>query len=119
LSISEYEEVKTHVHLGYDVLKQSKELYRIASAVKHHHEMLDGSGYPDGLKGDEIPLYSKILAVCEMVTTLGRDQRYKAQVPKALIIDELDRLRGKHYDETITDVSIELINQGAIDAYYE
>ncbi|MFW5865279.1 MAG: HD domain-containing phosphohydrolase, partial [Candidatus Izemoplasmataceae bacterium] len=119
LSISEYEHVKSHPILGYEILKQSKELFRISNAVKHHHEALDGSGYPDGLTRDLIPFISKILAVCEMVTTLARTQVYQPQASKQAIIDELSLMRGKLYDEAITDVSINLIIEGAIDDYYQ
>lgn len=119
LSMAEYDHVKNHPLLGFEVLKQSKELYRISHAVKHHHEALDGSGYPDGLKGDLIPFNSKILAVCEVVTTLARDQRYKAQASKQAIIDELIRFRDILYDASIVDASIDLIISGVIDTYYE
>lgn len=73
----EYEEIKKHSMIGYEIVSQFPNLKEVALIVKHHHELLDGSGYPDGLKGDEIPFNSQILNVADIYSALTTDRPYR------------------------------------------
>lgn len=73
----EYEEIKKHSSIGYEIVSQFPNLKEVALIVKHHHELLDGSGYPDGLKGDEIPFNSQILTVADVYSALTTDRPYR------------------------------------------
>ncbi|MFH5882166.1 HD domain-containing phosphohydrolase [Liberiplasma polymorphum] len=119
LTINEYEEIKKHTVLGYEVLRESSELQRISELVKYHHEAIDGSGYPDGISGDLIPFGSKILHVAEVVASMGRTQSYSKQKSKAEIISVLRKQSNVQLDSEIAQTAIELIRNGFIDHYYE
>ena len=73
----EYEEIKKHSMIGYEIVSQFPNLKEVALIVKYHHEMMDGSGYPDGLKGDEIPLNAQILNVADIFNALTTDRPYR------------------------------------------
>ncbi|MFW6263048.1 MAG: HD-GYP domain-containing protein, partial [Thermotogota bacterium] len=77
LSSSEFDIIKKHPVWGYEVLKQSKYLFKIARNVRFHHERFDGGGYPDALKGDEIPQVSKILAIADTWDAMTRNRAYR------------------------------------------
>jgi len=77
LSREEYEEIKKHAMIGSEIVSQFPNLKEVALIVKHHHELMDGSGYPDGLKGDEIPFNSQILNVADIYSALTTDRPYR------------------------------------------
>lgn len=77
LTDEEYEEIKKHSVVGYDIVSHFPNLKEVALIVRHHHELLDGSGYPDGLKGDEIPFMSQILSVADIYNALTTDRPYR------------------------------------------
>lgn len=77
LTIEEYEEIKKHSIIGFEIVSQFPNLKDVSIAVKYHHELLDGSGYPDGLRGDEIPLEAQVLAVADVFSALTTDRPYR------------------------------------------
>ncbi|MCD4714630.1 MAG: HD-GYP domain-containing protein [Clostridiales bacterium] len=77
LLYEEYEEIKKHSLIGYEIVSHFPNLKEVALIVKHHHELLDGSGYPDGLKGSEIPFKSQILNVADVFNALTTDRPYR------------------------------------------
>lgn len=81
LEPEEFEEIKKHALIGYEIVSQYPNLNEVALIVKHHHELLNGSGYPDGLKGDEIPFSSQILAVADVYSALTTDRPYRKGYP--------------------------------------
>lgn len=84
LEIEEFEEIKRHSVIGYEIVSRFPNLNEVAIIVKHHHELMNGSGYPDGLVGDEIPFSSQILAVADVYSALTTDRPYrKGYVGKA------------------------------------
>lgn len=102
LTDAEFDIVKRHPTIGRDYLRQQKTLpAAVLSAVTHHHEYLDGSGYPDGLKGDEIDLVTRILTVCDVYGALAERRSYKEpKTPQEAILILVDMAdRGKvEYD---------------------
>lgn len=106
LSSFEYEIVKQHPMIGAHLLKATRSAEKVIDGVLHHHERLDGSGYPDGLTGDKLGLQAKIIAICnewDMLTTM-RDAMDKE---KARTI--LEQGRGKLFDSEILDVFFDVV----------
>ena len=106
ISPEEYNLVKNHVQAGYDLLKNVTFPWPIARAVLEHHERLDGSGYPNGLKGDQISLEGQILAVADVMDAMGCNRPYRASpgIEKALI--EIEQGRGSIYGEAVVDACL-------------
>ena len=77
LTTDEYEEIKKHLTIGYEIVSQFPNLNEVAIIVKYHHELLDGSGYPEGLKGGDIPLSAQILGVADVFSALTTDRPYR------------------------------------------
>ena len=101
LSYSEYEYVKTHAALGADFLVTCSGLRYLVPVVRHHHERWDGLGYPDGLRGAQIPLEARILAVCDSVEAMASDRPYRRGMPLDEIIAEVQRCAGRQFDPDI------------------
>ena len=104
----ECEIVKTHAQAGYDILKDIDFPWPIARIVLEHHERMDGSGYPNHLKGDEILLESKILTVADVVEAMASHRPYRPAVGIELALDEITKNRGILYDADIVDTCLRL-----------
>ena len=107
----EYDIIKTHPHVGYDILKDIEFPCPIAQIVLQHHERQDGSGYPHGLSGDEILLGARILAVADVVETMASRRPYRPAhgIDKAL--EEISQNRGVLYDPEIVDTCLRLFTE--------
>jgi putative nucleotidyltransferase with HDIG domain len=108
LSEGEYEKVKEHSILGFEALRESGTLEDIARYVLHHHERWDGRGYPHGLKKDEIPLLSQILAVADAWDAMTSQRAYREPFSNRAAVEELRRNRGSQFSPAVVDVFIEL-----------
>ena len=106
LSEDEFEVMKTHAMLGFDMLKGSKQpLLETASIIAlTHHEKWDGSGYPYGLKEEEIHIYGRITAIADVFDALGHDRVYKKAWPLEDILEIFKEGRGKHFDPNLIDL---------------
>ncbi len=109
----EFEIMKEHAQLGYDILKHSdRPLIKAASIVAHqHHEKWDGSGYPRGLKGEDIHIYGRITAVADVFDALGSDRCYKKAWEEDRILDLFKEQRGKHFDPQLIDLFFANLDQ--------
>ncbi|MGA1933430.1 HD domain-containing phosphohydrolase [Arcobacter sp. YIC-464] len=109
LDDEQWEIMKTHAQLGYDMLKHSnREILKAAAIVAHeHHEKWDGSGYPRGLKGNEIHIYGRITAVADVFDALGSDRCYKKAWPIEDIRKFFKENRGSHFDPKLVDILFE------------
>src|SRR5581483_6503140 len=108
----EMELVRAHAHLGYDIVKHVQFPWPIADMVRQHHERLDGSGYPDGLRGDEIRLESRILAVADVVEAISSHRPYRPALGIGVALEEIQKGRGTAFDERAVDACIELFAAG-------
>lgn len=106
LSSGEWRIMKSHAYLGYKILCKDNELKRIALYVKHHHERIDGQGYPNGLKGDEIPLISRIISVVDAYDAMTSDRPYRQALAKKEAITELLLNANTQFDQNIVKVFI-------------
>ena len=103
LTESEYEHIKMHAEIGYRILKDLKQLDQVLPVVRHHHEAWNGTGYPFGLQGEEIPLVARIVAVADAFDAMSSDRPYR----KGMADDKLDEIfrsgAGRQWDADIVD----------------
>ncbi len=109
LTDEEYDIMKTHTTIAYNLLKgSSRDLLRSAASIAHeHHEKWDGTGYPQKLKGEEIHLYGRITAVADVFDALGSDRVYKKAWELDRIVNLFHEERGRHFDPQLIDVFME------------
>jgi len=111
LSAAEFELIKEHPQTGYDVLKDVEFPWPIAETVWQHHERLDGSGYPRGLKGDEIRLEARILSVADVVEAMSAHRPYRPRLGIEAALEEIKRGRGTVYDAEVVDACLKLFGE--------
>ncbi len=105
LTPAEYEEMKRHPVLGRDLLQPMKTLARALPVVYHHHERFDGSGYPDGLKGESIPLIARAASIADVFDGMTTDRPYRDGLPGRDALDQLDgEARTGLWDRALVDV---------------
>lgn len=109
LTDDEFRLMQSHTEIGYNLLKNSKRhILRAASIVAgQHHEKWDGTGYPHGLKGEDIHIYGRITAIADVFDALASDRVYKQAWPLERILRLFDEERGRHFDPHLVDVFIE------------
>ncbi len=108
-------EMQYHPYIGTKILQSVKLLEPVLPLVYYHQERYDGSGYPEGLKGEEIPLGARIIAVCDAFEAMTSDRPYRKALHPAEAIEELKRESGHQFDPKIVEVFISLVEKGAID----
>jgi response regulator RpfG family c-di-GMP phosphodiesterase len=111
LTEDEFDNIKTHSTLGYQILKNSKhEILQTAASIAHeHHEKYDGTGYPRGLKGEEISIYARIVATVDVFDALFSERVYKEALPLNDIIIFFKEQKGKHFEPKLVDILLENI----------
>ncbi len=108
----EFALVKTHAEEGYNILKKVDFPWDIAEIVRQHHERLDGSGYPRGLRGDEILLEAKIIAVADTVEAMASHRPYRPSQGIDAALRFIEEEKGRFFDETVVDVCRNLFAEG-------
>ncbi len=114
LDADEFEIIKTHAHLGGEMIQRKPYMRRIGHIVTHHHEWYNGNGYPYGLKGEDIPIGSRIIAVADAYDVMVNTRVYSEKKSKEEIIAELKKYSTIQFDQDIVDVMIKLIESDAI-----
>jgi putative nucleotidyltransferase with HDIG domain len=102
--------VMQHPQISYDMLKSADLPGNVIDAVYQHHERLDGSGYPRGLSGDQIPMESRILAVADVVQAMVTSRSYHQPLGVTSVLEELDAHRGTLYDSSVVDIYKRLVS---------
>ncbi len=113
LTMEEYEMIKKHPSDGADIVRGTS-FSHLADIIEQHHERIDGSGYPYGLKGDEIHIGAKIIAVCDSYDAMTDDRAYRKALSPQFALDELKRLSGIQYDPEVVNALEELLKKEAI-----
>lgn len=103
--------IKTHSQAGYDILKDVKFPWPIADIILQHHEKLDGSGYPQGLKGDAILLEARIICVADVVEAMSSHRPYRPGLGIDAALEEITRLSGKCFDSRVVDTCVALFRE--------
>jgi len=111
LSVEERILMKKHPEIGYRIAVTSNELYPIAECILYHHERYDGKGYPQGLKGDEIPLLSRIIAVVDAYDAMTEDRAYRKAMSKEAAVAEIKSNAGTQFDPLIVDIFLDVISE--------
>lgn len=109
LTNEEFDEIKKHPIYAYEVLKDIDTMKDIAKYIRHHHERIDGRGYPDQLKGDEIPYESKIICICDAWDAMTSSRSYKRPLSKEEAKNEIMRNKGLQFDEELADKFLKFI----------
>lgn len=106
LSEEEFNAVREHANIGYNLLKNSNRRILKAAAIiaKEHHERWDGKGYPEGLSGDDIHIYGRIVSVADVFDALATDRPYKKAWKLENILAHFKKERGGQFDPNLTDV---------------
>jgi len=111
LSELEFAMVKTHSQAGYDIIKEIDFGYPVADIILQHHERLDGSGYPSGLKGTKIMLEAKIIAVADVVEAMSSHRPYRPSLGIEKALEEIELNKNTLYDSVVVDTCISIINK--------
>lgn len=112
LTKEEFDMMKRHVTMGATLLQKSPSLRPLIPIVKHHHEYYDGKGYPDGLKGNQIPIEARIIAVADAIEAMNSDRSYRKAFDVNQIILELRKSAGAQFDPQVVDVSVKILKLG-------
>ncbi|MHC1683916.1 MAG: HD domain-containing phosphohydrolase [Clostridiaceae bacterium] len=111
LTEEEWVIMKTHTEIGYRIAKSTPELSHIANEILAHHEKYDGTGYPNGLKGDQIPLLARIINIVDSFDVMTNKRVYKSASSVEFAIEELIRCSGSQFDPLIVEEFIKLVNE--------
>ncbi len=111
LSTIEFELIKTHAENGYQILKEVEFPLPIAEIIREHHERMDGSGYPKGLKGEEILLESRILAVADVLEAIASHRPYRPSLGTEEALNDIESQRGSLFDTKVVDAMLHLFRE--------
>jgi len=114
LSEDEYVLMKAHTTIGADLISHVKQLKPVVPAIRHHQERVDGRGYPDGLKGQEIPLAARIIAVVDTFDAMTTDRPYRKRLPDEVALAELQRYAGAQFDPEVVQAFLKAHADGKI-----
>ena len=103
--------MKTHSVIGYRIANSTPELKHIARSILYHHERYDGTGYPEGLKGEEIPILSRILAIVDSFDAMIYKRPYSNPKTPQEAVDEILRCSGSQFDPNLVEVFINLVSE--------
>jgi PAS domain S-box-containing protein/putative nucleotidyltransferase with HDIG domain len=107
----EFNLIKDHSQSGYEMLKNVESPWPLAQIVYQHHERMNGSGYPRNLKGDEILIEARIMAVADVVEAMASDRPYRPGLGIDAALAEIERNKGTHYDNTVADACLRLFRE--------
>ena len=111
LTDDEYNIIKGHPGIGYDILSEMPEMKHISVGAKWHHERYDGKGYPDGLKGEEIPIQARIIGVADAYDAMTSNRSYRNYLPQNVVREEIEKGRGTQFDPAIAEIMLEIIKE--------
>ena len=114
LNPEEYNTIKGHAKMGAEILGHIRLLRDIVPGVKYHHEQMNGSGYPDGLKGEEMPLLAKIVAVADTYDAMTTDRPYRKALARETAVGELKRCSGIQFDREVVEAFVKACDVGEI-----
>ena len=115
LNDEEYAEMKTHTIRGAEILKDFTLMAHVDEGARYHHERYDGKGYPAGLKGEEIPLFARIIGVADAFDAMTANRVYRKQMDFDYVLKEMEKGRGTQFDPQFVDILLKLIKEKKID----
>lgn len=114
LSPEEFNIIKRHSDMGAEILEHVRQLREIVPGVRYHHEHVNGKGYPDGLRGKEIPILAKIVAVADTYDAMTTDRPYRKAMEKEAAVEELKICSGTQLDKEVVEAFIQAYQKGEI-----
>jgi len=114
LSPEEFDVIKRHSNMGAKIIEHIWQLREIVPGVKYHHEHVDGMGYPDGLRGEEIPVLAKIVAVADTYDAMTTDRPYCKAMDRGAAIEELKKCSGTQLDQGVVEAFLQAYQRGEI-----
>ncbi len=111
LTDEEFEAIKSHPVTGERILKKVKEMPKLSVGARWHHEKYDGTGYPDGLKGEEILEEARIIAVADAYDAMTSNRSYRGLLPQSKVREEIERGKGTQFDPVFADIMIQMIDE--------
>ena len=111
LTDDEFNIMRDHPKVGENILKPVKILSGVLQVIRHHHERYDGKGYPDGLKGEDIPPESRIIAVVDSYDAMRSNRPYRDKLELAPVLEEIEREAGSQFDPQVVDVFLRLVRE--------
>ncbi len=115
LTEAEFSLIKSHSRVAYDILSGIDFPWSVADTILQHHERLDGSGYPDGIKGDAILVAARILAVADVVEAMSSHRPYRPALGNDAALEEIESKKGKLYDPRVVDACLRLFRTNAFE----
>ena len=109
LNDNEYAEIKKHTVVGADILQPVSYFKNILPIIKYHHEKYDGTGYPEGLKGEKIPYLARIVAVADSFDAMTSRRSYRNSLTRKKVIKQFEIGKGTQFDPQIADVMLDII----------
>ena len=110
LTDEEFARIKEHTVIGYEILKNINDMPQLRTGARSHHEKYDGSGYPDGLAGEDIPEVARIICVADCYDAMTSTRTYSKPKDQSVVRAEIIRCKGKHFDPVIADVMVSMID---------
>ena len=107
--------MKTHVTRGSEILKDFTLIDHVVEGARYHHERYDGNGYPDKLKGEEIPLYGRIISIADAFDAMTANRVYRKRQDFDYVMGELHKGRGTQFDPELLDIFLKIIEDKKID----
>lgn len=111
LSDEEYNLIKAHPQIGANILKNMTEIEGVSIGAHWHHERYDGKGYPDGLKGEEIPEIARIISVADVYDTMTSKRSYRDVLPQHIAREEIEKGKGTQFDPYFAEIMLQMIDQ--------
>ena len=111
LSDEEFEQIKIHPVTSYHILKDIFDDHNIKNGAKFHHERYDGTGYPNGLKGENIPEVARIIGVADAYDAMASNRSYRKYLPQSVIRNEIKTGKGTQFDPVIADIMLDMIDE--------
>jgi HD-GYP domain-containing protein (c-di-GMP phosphodiesterase class II) len=111
LTSIEYSLIKEHSRSGYEMLKNVESPWPLAKVISQHHERMDGSGYPEKIKGDEILIEARILAVSDVVESMASHRPYRPALGIEAALEEIEKNKGILYDDAVAETCLRLFRE--------
>ena len=111
LTDEEYEIIKNHPVLGARILGKIREMPKLANGARWHHERYDGMGYPDRLKGEDIPEEARIIAVADAYDAMTSHRSYREPIPQGIVKEEIEKGKGTQFDPRFAEIMLQMIEE--------
>ena len=114
LNDDEFALMKTHAAVGASIMERVPKLDRIIPGIKHHHENWGGGGYPDGLKGEQIPVIARVIAVADTFDAMTTDRPYQKAMSYKYAAEKIRSMTGKRFEPSVVEAFLRAFEKGAL-----